>query len=401
MKFRYWLLLLIIILIAGVVYFYDPLREQLVDYVSKKVTELNEKELREVNDGTKLVSNRYIDENWISTVVPEKLISTGYDLKMKLRKKLDSVTVVWRHPATGQTDTHVLEKFKPGDPEATYRIRDDFRNVLGGGNEYEIVGRLMKEEDPNDPSAIGGSTSGGNEPNDPKDSGQLNDELEELKVSFALDFNFKDCTEIRPELITLENLPDSTDGNELELRGSLKFGAKSVQVYSFNNDLGKATFAVLNKYEPGTKEFKYNLSEKLENLSPGNNEYLLMVYDETDELIIMKYFELKSNKKSVPAQVKDLFGEFNPIEGGWFVSTELPWFSYREVYEAVNYKKDDSNVILPRPTLMYTTNAEPGVELCDYLGAIDFEEEGMIYRGYSYETCQKYRYGVAVYDRFF
>jgi len=156
----------------------------------------------------------------------------------------------------------------------------------------------------------------------------------------------------------------------------------------------------LNKYEPGTKEFKYNASESLGNLLAGENHYLVEVIDETDELIIRKFFKIVSTKKSIPAQVEELFGEISLTEGGWYVSSKLPWFSFREVYEELNYKKDDGNIVLPRPTLKYTVEAEADTDLCDYLAAIDFEEEGVIYRSFSYETCQKYRYGVTVYDRF-
>jgi hypothetical protein len=49
---------------------------------------------------------------------------------------------------------------------------------------------------------------------------------------------------------------------------------------------------------------------------------------------------------------------------------------------------------------MYTAQAAKGTMICDYLKSIDYKEPGVSYRGNTFESCQSYRFGVSMYDRF-
>lgn len=370
MKFKYWILFIMVTAIGAVSFFQWPGHAKVIEYIESNIFK-KDVEIVEVKESV----DNIIDESWVSAVVPKMLKKSGFDLQMNFRKDLESVAVVWRHPANGEEEKYVLQEFEPGDGQALYKIRAEFNNLLAGWNEYELLGYVAVE-------GVDGVT-------------------EELSANFSVLFDLKEFAEVVPEVITFNNLPDQTDGDELELEGSLKFGAEVVRVYSYNAELGKATFARLGKYEPGTRDFTYNATENNGNLLPGLNVFVVEVLDEEGEVASRKYIELTSTKVSLPARIKELFDSFVKVEGGWFVSTKLPWFSLRPVFQDVHFKVDDEDtLVLPRPTLMYTAESNRDTALCDYLGGKDFEEEGMIYVGYSFETCQQYRHGVAVYDRF-
>src|SRR5690606_11027625 len=105
--------------------------------------------------------------------------------------------------------------------------------------------------------------------------------------------------------------------------------------YSFHPRDGRSHFTVLNKYVPQEKNFEYFVDEKLENFSIGENEYVIEAVDEAKEVVARKYFTIRSTKLTLEDKVTSLFGEFQLVKGGWYVSSSLPWFSFRPIYESV------------------------------------------------------------------
>lgn len=312
-----------------------------------------------------------VNQDWIAFETPKELVEPYYELEMQLLDRFDRIDVHWEHAATEGKDEHSLRQFQAGNSSANYVISLRNGNVLPGANTYTVIGYQGDE----------GSTR-------------------QKDVSFELSFDVESLMEENPEAITFPDLPDEVDGDTVVLDGLLEYGGETVQVTSYNPRSEKATFTVLNQYEAGQQSFVYNAEERYDNLSSGENIYIFELYDEEDVLMSRRVVRLKSTKLSLSDEVKVMFGSFEKAEGGWFSSTEKPWFSLRPAYQSVYYETSEQNVVLPRPTLMYSGQEDRGTKLCDYLGGLDYEEEGLIYKGYSYETCQQYGRGVSVYDRF-
>ena len=324
-----------------------------------------------VPEETVQVAQHLVDQDWIAFEVPTRVEDPELELDMQLLDRFDRIDVLWEHPASGETDEHSLRQFQAGNTSAKYLISLRNGNILPGDNVYTVVGY----------QGDGGSTL-------------------QKEVEFDLEYDVLAVEDDRPELITFPGLPDEVDGDAVSFEGVLSQGVSSLQVTSYNPRSGKATFTLLNQYEKGETSFVYNAEERYNNLSSGDNVYVFEAFDEEDFLVSRKVVHVTSTKLTLSDEVKVLFGTFEKADGGWFVSSEKPWFSLRPAYESVYYEVTDQNVILPRPTLMYSAQADKATELCDYLAGVDYEAEGLVYKGYSYETCQQYGRGVSVYDRF-
>lgn len=317
-------------------------------------------------------TGQVLENDVFSLKVPQTISESQLDLHFDLLKPLDQIDILWTHSSNGESQQYTLKQFTPGQTEAMYKIDAQLGNILPGENGYEIIGLTKKAES-----------------------------LEPVsRISFSLTLDLKNMTELQPEWITFPDLADETDLDALELRGVLKGGVQSLQSYSFHPKTGRSTFAVLTRYVAGATDFQYRTSEKLGNLKSGENEYVIEALDEQKQVIARKRFALKSTKMTIADEVEALFGSFTPVKGGWFVSSRLPWFSVRPVYESIWYPEEEGKVLMPRPTLTYVAEATRETALCDYLKSREYQKENYSYYGYSYETCQKFRFGVSVYDRF-
>lgn len=317
-------------------------------------------------------TDQVVENDVFSLKIPQFLPESRFDLRFDLLKPLDQIDILWTHASNGATQQYTLKQFTPGQTEAMYKIDAQLGNILPGKNDYEIIGLTKKGEN-----------------------------LEPVsRISFSLTLDLKNMTELQPEWISFPDLADATDLDALELKGVLKGGVQTLQSYSFHPKTGRSTFAPLSRYVAGAVDFQYRTSEKLGNLKSGENEYVIEALDQQKQVIARKRFTLKSTKMTLADEVEALFGSFTAVKGGWFVSSQLPWFSVRPVYESVWYPEEEGKVLMPRPTLTYVAEATRDTALCEYLKSREYLRENYSYYGYSYETCQKFRFGVTVYDRF-
>lgn len=315
---------------------------------------------------------KIIESDWVSFSVPKQVVNPEWTLQMKVLKPVDRIEVLWSHPAVPPAERYVLKSFQPNTSEATYHIGASLGNLLPGKNTYEVIG-------------VGGEDTS---------------VQQEMKTRFELEFDLKSYPEIQPSFFTFYPYATETDSASVAVRGVLRNGVDQVRVYSFHPRDGRSHFTVLNKYVPQEKNFEYFVDEKLENFSIGENEYVIEAVDEAKEVVARKYFTIRSTKLTLEDKVTSLFGEFQLVKGGWYVSSSLPWFSFRPIYESVWIPEEEGKIVVARPTLMYSYDTELETPLCDYLKEVDYEKENYSYEAYSFETCQKYRYGVSVYDRF-
>lgn len=315
-----------------------------------------------------------IKEPWISFLAPKETENSGFEVVMNVLQPLSSIEVDWSHPASGEEDQYVLAKYRSGSEQARYIVRSDLGNFLPGKNDYTII-------------AIHPS------PGIPDQT---------YRVSFSVEWNIDGMDEIQPELITFTGLPETTDARELELVGNISVPADSIQITSFHPKRGQASFRLLNQYKTGDKEFHYFAKLAFGNFYSGENIYVVEALDAQKNILSRKKIMVVSTTMTVEDQVEGWFGTLKPLQDGWFVSSKLPWFTVRPVYDKLLFRqtRTDDNILLPRPALMYTAQASKDTPLCDYLKSLDYDATGVSYVGNSFETCQQYRHGVSVYDRF-
>jgi len=318
------------------------------------------------------VSEQLIEKDWISFSAPHNIVAPAFELQMDVLQPIDRIDVIWSHPSSDQIERYSLQSFQPKSSEAIYKVSPSLGNLLPGKNVYEVIGVKLPDGQPE----------------------------QEFRAEFTLQFDLKKYVEVRPSLFIFYPYSTETDSSSVALRGTLETGVQQIRVYSYHERSGQATFAVLNKYVPLEKKFEYFIDEKFGNFSIGENEYVIEALDETDTIVARKYFTVRSTKLTFEDKVKQLFGDFQLVKGGWYVSSQVPWFSVRPVYDSVWIPEEEGKIVLPRPTLMYPVESTLETDFCDYLKSIDYERENYSYAGYSFETCQKFRYGVSVYDRF-
>ncbi|MGE3279297.1 MAG: hypothetical protein AB7J40_05985 [Candidatus Altimarinota bacterium] len=318
------------------------------------------------------MTEQLVEKDWVSFSAPETIVVPAFELEMDVLQPIDRIDVIWSHPSTEQVEKYSLQSFQSKSSEALYKVNPSLGNLLPGENIYEVVGVKSASGQPE----------------------------QEFRASFTVDFDLKKYVEIRPSLFIFYPYPTETDSPSVALRGALETGVQQIRVYSFHERTGQATFSVLNKYVPLEKKFEYFIDEKFGNFTIGGNEYVIEAIDETDTIVARKYFTVRSTKLTFEDKVTKLFGSFQLVKGGWYVSSELPWFSVRPLYESVWIPEEEGKIVLPRPTLMYPVESTLETDFCEYLKTIDYARENYSYAGYSFETCQKFRYGVSVYDRF-
>lgn len=347
--------------------------------VAATVLVLTREDVREFfHKGTPEVSSvnmdadRLVENEVFSLKIPQVLLEAQLDLRFDLLKPLDQIDIVWTHAATEATQQYTLKQFTSGQTEALYKIDSQLGNILPGKNDYEIIG-LLKKDGALEPAS---------------------------RIRFSLDLDLQKMAELQPEWISFPGLAAETDVDALEINGVLKGGVQSLQSYSFHPKTGRSTFAPLSRYVAGATDFQYRLSDQLGNLKSGDNWYVIEALDEQKQIVARKLFSLKSTKMTIADEVEELFGSFTAVKGGWFVSSRLPWFSVRPVFESIWYPEEEGKVLMPRPTLTYVAEAMRGDSFCDYLKSREYQKENYSYYGYSYETCQKFHFGVTVYDRF-
>jgi len=367
--------LLIILLIAIAVVFLVVFARQDTSDFDPVVEQTNEASTQQVRNA------------WVSFVAPKDLLTADFELEMTITGRLEQIDVNWTHPATGQTDEHTLNQFVAGNSKATYKAHPNFGNLLAGVNKYEVLAWVVDDE-----AEMLEATEG--EEIDP----QAN--WKSMSAEFEVSFDLAALGEMNPGMINTDTWPDLTESGELELSGSLKEGVDDVFIYSFNDKSKRASFAKLKKYQSGDMEFKYNVSEAYDNLQAGDNLYAIELISGKDVVVARKQAKIISNKLTYADELTSLFGKFSKLDRGWYVSEKLDWFSFRPVYESVEYRVGEPNVILPRPTLLYTAKSAKNKSLCDYLGEIDYEEDNVSYRAFSYETCQQFSRGISIYDRY-
>lgn len=319
-----------------------------------------------------LGEEQLVEEEWISFTYPRVLSAAEYTLDMDLLRPFETIEVVWSHPGNVQEEAYVLNTFLPESDSARYNISAVLGNLLPGENEYVIYAKSTSDQS----------------------------REEAQSVSFPLYLDIQSWEEINADDLQFPDLPEATGSEAFEMNATLTRNVSRMRVFSFNPSQKKATFARLRSFEQGAQSLQYNASEKLENLYYGENVYLFEGLDEDGDVVLRKRVSVNSTRLTLGAEVQQLFGTFTQVKGGWYVSSALPWFSLRPVYDEVFYQMNDRSVLVPRPTLQYSVVSDRSTPLCEYLGSQDFEAEGVSYRGYSYEMCQQYRFGVAVYDRF-
>jgi len=317
-----------------------------------------------------------IDQDWISFTVPKEAADTGIEVKMKILKSLNSLQVLWVHPETLQQDRYTLQHFSSGQQEATYKINAAFGNFLPGRNDYTVEGLLNTDN--------------------------LDDVDKIYRVTFSLLWNIDGLAEVHPELMSFVGLPEKTDQPTLEVVGKLLTTVDRIHVISLNKKRGKTSFRLLGRYHPGDPEFHYFAKAQYGNFSSGENLFVFEAYDGHQNLLSRRRVTVQSTQSTVADQVDDWFGSFTQNKEGWYVSSKLPWFSLRQAYDDLLFlqQRTDDNVLMPRPTLLYTAQAAKGMAICDYLNAIDYHQSGVVYRGNGFESCQSYRFGVSIFDRF-
>jgi hypothetical protein len=318
---------------------------------------------------------QFIDTDWISFRAPARLTETSFVLEADVKKKISSLDVTWVHPTMERRDNYTLKQFRPGDLKASYRVEGKNLNILPGKNTYVMTGKVISD----DPEA-------------PEES---------LTTEFDVFYDLLSVSDINPESITLIDVPSTLQDEDLEIEGLLTVPALSVYVTSYHPDSGKSTFTELQKYNPEKKTFQYFGKESLVNFFKGSNHFMIEAIGEEKKLLARMKFQVQLQKRTLQDEVTEFFGGFDPADAGWYVSRRYPWFSVRPAYEDVFQASEGDLLDLPRPTLLYPQRSSPEVGVCDYLGALDYEaEERVIYKGFSYEKCQSFRYGVSVYDRF-
>ena len=314
-----------------------------------------------------------IETNWLSFSVPEELKETELTVQMEVLQPVEKIEILWEHPANVQYEAYELTAFEPGDTQARYEINAAYGNLLPGLNRYTVK-----------TFALGSS-----------------EEKEASIAVFELALDISLLADISPSLIDLSDIPQQTSSEEVEFTGKLTTeGVYSIRVYSYHPESGKATYAQLSQFSPGDSEFLYKGSADLGNILYGRNQFIFEALDQEGVVISRSHFDLESSFETLTEQVERLFGEFTKVPGGWYVSSELPWFALRPAYETVYFQPDERSVVMPRPTLMYSAESDRQTPLCEFLGSIDYQQENYSYQGYEYETCQRYRTGMAVYDRF-
>ncbi|MDP2691494.1 MAG: hypothetical protein Q8O95_03785 [bacterium] len=391
MRTRSWILAVVSVLGAGIV-FVSFWTQRLPFEETRDVTVSDagivEDPNAELPDGMKPITAdsglhdapQLVEQDWISFQVPRVVEDSGVTIDMKILQELDQIDVNWTHPATGNMDAHTLQSFSPGDTVASYHAQSSYGNFLPGDNVFEILGyRPLKEGDAEDRTLA---------------------DREKFRFRVTISFDLQDMMGVSTEDIVLSDLPELTDSDAVVLNGDVPGGVEKLQVYSFNPNSGGATFGVLNRFSPGDVRFDYHAEEKLGNLLPGLNQYVVEAFDADGLLMARKHFSLRSTKWSLNDHVDRLFGAFTLVKGGWYVSAKKPWFSLRPVYETSFPDEPEGRIILPRPGLEYSSQSSLETPLCDFLNGMDYEKENYSYRAYSYEKCQQYRYGVTVYERF-
>ncbi len=355
-----WLLSLFILVLLGVSAFL-LLRSQ---------KEVEPEEVPEVV--VPVVEDLLVEEEWISFDYPRVISDAAFVLEIDLLSSFETIEIIWSHPANVETESYTLTSFLPRSDQAQYNISAVLGNLLPGDNEYQIIARKFAEEEVD----------------------------EAMQVSFPLFLDISEWEDFSSDSLSFLDAPETTGAEELEITAELTKNADRVRVFSYYPESGKASFTRLRKFITGDRSFSYNASEKLGNMYFGENLYIFEALDEDGDLVVRKSLRIESTRLTLLSQVKKRFGSFTEVKGGWYVSSLLPWFSLRPVYQDIFYKSDEKSVVLPRPTLQYSAESDSKTPLCEYLGSRDFEEDGVSYRGYSYEACQQYRFGVAVYDRF-
>jgi hypothetical protein len=318
------------------------------------------------------IEERLVEEDWISFAYPRVVSDTSFVLEMDLLSSFETIEIQWSHPGNVESESYTLTSFQSKSDKAQYNISAVLGNLLPGDNQYQVLARKFSEQD--------------------EDEAQI--------VSFPLFLDISAWPELSSDSINFVDAPETTGSEDLEINGELEMNVDSMRVFSFYPKTGKASFTRLRKFGRGDKQFLYKASEKLENLYFGENRYVFEGLDEDGDVVVRKLLTLQSTRLTLSGQVEQRFGTFTEVKGGWFVSSALPWFSLRPAYEEVFYKTDERSVVVPRPSLQYSAESDKKTPLCEYLGSKDFEEEGVSYRAFSYEACQQYRFGVAVYDRF-
>lgn len=312
-----------------------------------------------------------VQEDWMNLQLPPLLTEDTYTMEIELTQPFQDVDIVWRHPSNIESDVHTLTEFVPGTSQAEYTVDVRYGNLLPGVNTYEIFAR----EDDEEPG-------------------------EGLSTTVSLEYSFDGQSELSPEMISFSNLLDRLDAQEYELTATVAEAVSKIEVSSYHKESGKATFAELKQFTVGDEFMRYVVGESLGNLFYGENRYMLEAFGTDGALVSRQLFTIRSDYLSLQAQVQQIFGNFSKNDEGWYISELLPWFSLRPVPESFAFEPNDQSVVMPRPTLMYPHMASPETPLCDFLSGIDYEQDDYSYRGYSFETCQQYRFGIAVYDRF-
>jgi|CXWL01.1.fsa_nt_gi hypothetical protein len=370
-KFHYAVIaLLLIAVIAAVVFGLSLDRDQGLD----QDQDLTAVDSTSGADSGAIGDLQLIEQPWITFVAPKKTQLTGFELSMTVLQPLSTIQVSWSHPATGTEDQYQLSKYRQGNQTARYIVRSDLGNFLPGKNDYTI---RAVHPSPGIPDQV-------------------------FNIVFSVVWDITSLDEVEPDVIKVPDFPTDTDLNELELLGRLSKPAASVQITSWHPKNGQASFRLLSKFRPGDQEFQYFAKGSNENFFSGNNFYLIEAFGPDKKLLSRKKVTVMSSLMTLDDQLDEWFGNFKPLQDGWFVSTKLPWFSIRPVYDTLLFQqtRNDSNILLPRPALIYTSQASKDTPLCEYLKSLDYQSTGVSYVGNSYQTCQQYRYGVSVFDRF-
>ncbi|MDF2379653.1 MAG: hypothetical protein P1V18_05580 [Candidatus Gracilibacteria bacterium] len=319
--------------------------------------------------------DQIIDEEWVSMTVPARLADVGFTLEAEIKKKVSTIEVVWTHPKTQQEGSYTLKQFAPGDNKASYNILAQFENFLPGLNEYEMIGRLFED--------------------DPENATEM------YSVPFQVIFDLDSLAEIQPEFIEIIDLPEMLQDEELELEGVVTLAVDQMHVYSWHNETGKSTFTRLQKFDPEKRTFQYFGKELFGNLIEGENHYVIDAVNADGDVVARKKLAVSYKKTTLEDTVQEYFGGFERNDQGWFTSLRYPWFSVHTEFEPLLVPEGDENLKLPRPSLRYTSQSKDDQGLCDYLAAIDYQaDENVIYKGYSFEKCQTFRYGVSLYERY-
>lgn len=358
-KTHLWLSLLIVLVIVSIgvlIFLYQP--QQAVAPKDETIVSVE--------------TTGLVEEDWISIEYPKVLSKDAYVLKMDLLSSFETIEILWSHPGNVESESYTLTSFLPQSDTATYNISAVLGNLLPGENSYKIFAKEFAEQD--------------------------NEEAK--NVEFSLQLDVMSLPAVAEQLIDVSGIPETVGSEEVTLEGSLEMSVDRMRVYSFHKDSGKSSFTRLRKFSPADKTFSYNASEKLGNLFFGENTFVFEGLDDSGDVVLRKTSYVNSTRLTLSGEVTQRFGTFSEVKGGWYVSSTKPWFSLRPVYQEVFYQTDEKSVVIPRPTLQYSAESDRSTALCDYFASKDFEEEGMIYRAYSYQACQQYRFGVAVYDRF-